>query len=1406
MSDAPPQLLPQHLADLRRSGLSDETIAACRFRSISDPKSIRRILGWDAAKAGIGACLGIPFPSPDGQLNGYARLKPDKPRTSPKDGSPVKYESPKGKRNHAYFPPGTWAALQNAEVPLLITEGEKKAAKADQEGFPTIGLVGVYGWQKKRENKDSPRELIPDLEGVAWQGRTVLLVYDSDAATKRTVAFAEWHLAVVLTAKGATVRVVRLPAAADSSKVGLDDFLVAHGADAFRQLLDTAEVPKEPEDDRPEVLLSTMEFLAIDQAIKALADRDKKLFQRGGELVRIARPLCPAQQRRLMTSGSPKIESLPAPTLRARLTRFAQVLEFQQTKEGPRKVPAHPTKWLIEGISNADGWPGVRPLEAVVTTPVLLPDGTVLQRPGYHADSGLLYEANDDYPPIPERPSLDDARRAIDTLLEVVCNFPFQRPEHRSAWLAGTLTPIGRFAFDGPSPLYLADANVRGAGKGLLLDSSSWIAMGREFARSPYTLDDTEMSKTITAIAHAGERMILFDNLGGFLGNPSLDAALTSTEWQGRILSTSKQPRVPLLTTWYGTGNNVVLLADTTRRVCPIRLQSPDERPEDRSDFRYPDLLAWVREHRCRLLSAALTVLSAYCKAGRPDQRLKPWGSYEGWSALVRGAIVWAGQPDPGLAREELLAQSDMESLRLRAVIAGWQEIDPDGEGKTAAGALTLLKETTESGAYPTLREALAEQFDLPQGKLPTAHKLGNRLNRWRGRNVGGLCFDSKPSHGGIKLWFVRGLNGRSTNPADGGTGGTPTETDPANRGLGGEVSGTGGTGGTETTPLTRVRAGARAEIEPWENSPTSPTSPTRTDALDHGTPFQVITDAAELPPVLQALDESERVGLDSETTGLSPHRDRVRLLQLATDRGVFLLDSFTLGDSLSLLWEPLAEREVIVHNAAFDLAFLWRLGFRPGKVTDLMILSRLLTAGTRTANGLEDLASRELGVTLDKTFQKANWSGALSLEQLRYAALDAKVTRDLYAPLTAKIIEAGLEVVAAIENRAVPAFVWLACSGAPFDAEAWAAVAAEAKERERSIVERLDAAAPHREGCFGAGAWNWNSPQDVTEAFAALGFTLDSTNDATLAGVDHPLAAALREHRSAAQMVKTFGRSWLDFADGGRIYAGWVQLGTDAGRSSCKKPNLQQVPKDAPYRRCFRAPEGRVLVKADYSQLQLRIACKVAQERRMLAAYRNGEDLHTLTAKSITGKSEVTKADRQTAKAVNFGLLFGLGAKGLRSYAAAEYGLELTPAEAEQYRRRFFETYPALKCWHNREGQSNAGECQTLLGRRRLLDSKTPYTHRLNSPVQGSEADGAKLAMALLWERREQCPGAFPVLFVHDEIVVEADADKADAAAEWLKQAMIDGMKDMLAPVPCEVEAQIAQTWGGWSSGVYKV
>jgi putative DNA primase/helicase len=249
-------LLPKHLADLRKSGLSDQQIARCGFHSLQIPASIQKALHWKTYKGDLGACLAFPFVDTDGHPTEYCRLKPDQPRKR-KDGKLIKYESPKGSANRAFFPPGTISALRDLSAALIVTEGEKKAAKADQDGFPCIGLVGVYGWQRKRvKNNDGnlqgERQLIEGLAGIVWQGRTVFLCYDSDAVTNPNVRLAEWHLAEALACLGATVRIVRLPQGdpgpdGTPTKIGLDDFLVAHGPEAFREFLAAAIKPTPPE-------------------------------------------------------------------------------------------------------------------------------------------------------------------------------------------------------------------------------------------------------------------------------------------------------------------------------------------------------------------------------------------------------------------------------------------------------------------------------------------------------------------------------------------------------------------------------------------------------------------------------------------------------------------------------------------------------------------------------------------------------------------------------------------------------------------------------------------------------------------------------------------------------------------------------------------------------------------------------------------------------------------------------------------------------------------------------------------------------------------------------------------------------------------------------------------------------
>lgn len=363
------------------------------------------------------------------------------------------------------------------------------------------------------------------------------------------------------------------------------------------------------------------------------------------------------------------------------------------------------------------------------------------------------------------------------------------------------------------------------------------------------------------------------------------------------------------------------------------------------------------------------------------------------------------------------------------------------------------------------------------------------------------------------------------------------------------------------------------------------------------------------------------------------------------------------------------------------------------------------------------------------------------------------------------------------------------------FDRAGWEALADDAERRAAGLRERLDEAVPNGSNLF--GVTNWNSPDAVAAAFARLGVTLASTDDDSLAAVGHPAAALLREYRAATKLSGTYGREWLRHAaPDGRVYATWKQIGAGAsGRMSCKEPNLQQVPLDARYRRCFVAPPGRVLVKADYSQIELRIAARITGDVRMLAAYHAGEDLHTTTARAVLGRTDVTKADRQLAKSLNFGLLYGMGARALAAYAASSFGVPLTPAEAARHRDAFFRTYPGLRAWH-RSVKNGTFDTRTLGGRRRA--GVTAFTEKLNTPTQGTGADGLKRALALLWERRAACPGAFPVLVVHDEIVVECDAGRREDAAVWVRAAMRDGMAPLIDPVPVEVEVTAGTTWAG--------
>jgi DNA polymerase I len=270
-----------------------------------------------------------------------------------------------------------------------------------------------------------------------------------------------------------------------------------------------------------------------------------------------------------------------------------------------------------------------------------------------------------------------------------------------------------------------------------------------------------------------------------------------------------------------------------------------------------------------------------------------------------------------------------------------------------------------------------------------------------------------------------------------------------------------------------------------------------------------------------------------------------------------------------------------------------------------------------------------------------------------------------------------------------------------------------------------------------------------------------------------------------------------------GRIYAQYNPLGAVSGRFSSSGPNLQQINRAGAMRGAFCALPGRVLVILDYSQLELRVAALLSRDGTMLTAFMAGEDLHVQTASIVLRKSleEVTKGDRQTAKAVNFGLLFGQRAKGLVAYARANYGVVLTLEQAEQIRRRFFAHCQGLAHWHA-QAQLHAPfvlEGRTLLGRRRLptpdADDWDKFQLLINHPVQGTAADGYKRALVRL--HAELPPGVLIIGCVHDEVILEAPETLGVTVKEWARKVMVEEMGAILPGVPIEVEGKVCQNWG---------
>jgi hypothetical protein len=544
---------------------------------------------------------------------------------------------------------------------------------------------------------------------------------------------------------------------------------ISSGASKPRALA-TQTTPKLSTEQRKMIVLpNNQEEDLNDQVIKSLGSINE-LYQRGQQLVSVYRDVVPAGKLVLRPPGAPGIHDLSVPRLRELISRVTDWRRYVASKQAETqlKVIEVPTR-NTEAIAARRGWSGIRPLEGITELPVLRPDGSLCDTPGYDPSTGLLYLPNAQFLPIPKHPTQEDAHRAAQEILSLVCDFPFLSEAHRAAWLAALLTPFARYAFLDPVPIFTIDANIRSAGKTKLADLISIIFCGRSMPRYGYRDDDAELAKAITVAVSSADPFLLFDNVDKPLGGEALDRALTGTVWQERVLGKNKgaeaMVQAPMRVTFYATGNNLAFKGDTYSRAISIRLESPLERPEDRDNFTISNIEAETLARRPRLVAACLTILRAYQAAGCPGVLDGPT-RFRGWDLWVRAPIVFAGLPDPKAAKEQDNASVDQDATSLSLLLSAWEELAGQ-EAITVAEALhryeTAMLRYRENPAdnpmpYPMFREMLSSLFGVRPGEMPkSAMPLGYKLRAFRQRRCQGRYLDnmSKAGDKSVAHWAL---------------------------------------------------------------------------------------------------------------------------------------------------------------------------------------------------------------------------------------------------------------------------------------------------------------------------------------------------------------------------------------------------------------------------------------------------------------------------------------------------------------------------------------------------------------------------------------------------------------------------------------------------------------------------
>lgn len=481
-------------------------------------------------------------------------------------------------------------------------------------------------------------------------------------------------------------------------------------AEEYMARVRTKEKADETDDksrQRPEIVVNGRQLRDVTaDAMRAInaGNWPAKWFSFGGTVVRV---------------GRGEATPLQADDIRFVLSEVADW--FKVGKGGEQTATYPPDHVTANVLACPDQW--LPPLRAIYSSPVFVGD-TLLAKPGYDLASGL-YMASDIAVTVPPTPTIDQIANARDTILDVLCDFPFVGEADKAHALALILLPFCRPLISGPTPVHIIDAPSEGTGKGLLAEVFGIITTGKDVTLTTEPRDDGEWSKVITSTLMSAPPYVLVDNVSRPVHSPALAAAVTARTYRDRVLGSSKMVELPVNATWIMTGNNIHGSREMTRRFIRIRLDARLETPSLRQNFKYPNLLAHVKAHRVELVAACLTLVHAWVAAGKPSgtQRI---GSFESWADVMGGILSVASVPGLLGNLAEMMAEVNSSDGEYRGMVAAWAEV----HGTTPITAGELLNTLDDAGILlSTLETARTDR-----GRVT---KLGHILANLCGRVFG---------------------------------------------------------------------------------------------------------------------------------------------------------------------------------------------------------------------------------------------------------------------------------------------------------------------------------------------------------------------------------------------------------------------------------------------------------------------------------------------------------------------------------------------------------------------------------------------------------------------------------------------------------------------------------------------